>query len=253
MTIPHGFRLVILGLLASLTAPAADAQSQAVSKPPPSPEAQKALELMQEAYGLQNRKRYLDALLKLDEAEKLTPANPEIFNLRGSIFLSAQARDIEKARAEFTKSQELQPDALPPRFNLAELEFVAGNFPAAERAFRAILQKFDTLPQAMRHMIQFKVLVTLVKQKKMAEAESELKANFNFLDETPAYYFAKAVLALANGNEREGNEWLAKAQIIYKKPENLPYLDSLMETGYIHSVDIPTAGGAQPASEAAKP
>jgi len=244
MTIPHGFRLLLLALLTLLVAPVSDAQTPAQPSKPVSPEAQKALELMQEAYGLQNRKRYLDALMKLDEAEKLTPANPEIFNLRGSIFLSAQMRDIEKARAEFSKSQELQPEALPPRFNLAELEFVAGNFLAAERAFRGILQKFDTLPQPMRHMIQFKVLVALVKQKKVAEAESELKANFDFLDETPAYYFSKAVLALADGKEREGNEWLAKAQIIYKKPENLPYLDSLMETGYIHSVDIPTAAGS---------
>lgn len=246
MTLPHVIRLGLCAIISLFAVSTANAQAPVTKSTDPN--MQKALQLMQEAYGLQNRKRYLDALMKLDEAEKLTPANPEIFNLRGSIYLSAQMRDIEKARGEFSKSQELQPEALPPRFNLAELEFVAGNHLAAERAFRGILQKFDTLPQPMRHMIQFKILVALVKQKKMAEAESELKANFDFLDETPAYYFGKAVLALANGNEREGNEWLAKAQIIYKKPENLPYLDSLMETGYIHSVDIPTAAGS-----AAKP
>jgi hypothetical protein len=243
MTCSHRLRLGLCLLVVLLALPSA-ATAQDAPATLTDPNAQKALELMQEAYGLQSRKRYLDALLKLDEAEKLTPANPELFNLRGSIYLSAQVRDIERARSEFNRSQELQPAALPPRFNLAELEFVAGNFLPAERAFRAILQKFDSLPQSMRHMIQFKILVCLVKQKKLAEAESELKANFDFLDETPAYYFSKGVLALANGKEREGNEWLAKAQIIYKKPENLPYLDSLMETGYIHSVDIPTAAGS---------
>lgn len=228
--------------------PAPAGEQQASAPAVSDPDAQKAAELLRDAYGLQNRKRYLDALTKIDEAEKLAPGNPEVYNLRGSIYLSAQMRDVEKARVEFTKSRDLKPDALPPQFNLAELEFVSGRFMEAERAFRALLQKYDQLPQSMRHMILFKVIVSLVKQKKLAEAESELKANFDFLDETPAFYFSKGVLALAAGKDREGNEWLAKAQIIYKKPENLPYLDSLMESGYIHSVDLPAAS-----NPAAKP
>lgn len=245
--VPHS--LLLAAVMISMTfCLEAQTQSPAPEKNVSSPadaNARKAAELLQEAYRLQNGKRYLDALTKIAEAEALAPSNPEVYNLRGSIYLSAQMRDIEKARIEFKKCHELQPEALPPRFNLAELEFVAGSFSEAERAFRGLLQKFDQLPQAMRHMVQFKILVCLVKQKKLAEAESELKANFDFLDETPAYYFSQGVLALAKGEERKGNEWLAKAQIIYKKPENLPYLDSLMETGYIHSVDLPAASNPE--------
>jgi Flp pilus assembly protein TadD len=89
-------------------------------------------ELLGEAYNLQTRKRFVDALTKLGEAEALDPKNPEVYNLRGSIYLGAQVRDVKLARADFTKAKELSPDQVPPLFNLAETEFVSGDFAAAE-------------------------------------------------------------------------------------------------------------------------
>lgn len=213
----------------------------------------KATALLQEAYGLQTRKRYVDALTKIAEAEGLTPDNPEVYNLRGSIYLGAQMRDVAKARADFQKAQQLSPDSLPPRFNLAEADFVDGKFAEAEAAFRALTEKFDRLPQSMRHLLQFKILVSLVKQKKIAEAEAAMKEHFSFMDDTPAYYFAKAVIALEQKQDRVGNEWLAKAQIIFKKPDNAAYLDALMETHYIHTIDIPNGAENADAPIQAKP
>ena len=52
------------------------------------------------------------------------------------------------------------------------------------------------------------------------------------------------MLAIENKRASEGNEWMAKAQIIFKKPDNAPYLDTLMESQYIHSIDIPAASSA---------
>ena len=171
--------------------------------------------------------------------------------MRGSIYLAAQLRDFDKARADFNKAKELAPDAVPPLFNLAELEFVAGNFSEAEKGFQDLTSKFDRMPVSMRHLLKFKIFICKVKQGQRSAAESYLKDNFTFMDDTPAYYFAKAVLAMEDKKDRVSNEWLAKAQIIFKKPDTAAFLDSLLEAHYIHSVDIPEAD-AQAAGEASK-
>jgi tetratricopeptide (TPR) repeat protein len=222
-----------LGLAQSATPPAAE---DAVKK--------QVTELLGEAYNLQTRKRFVDALTKLGEAEALDPENPEVYNLRGSIYLGAQIRNVELARADFNKAKELSPDQIPPFFNLAETEFVAGNFAAAETSFTGLVEKFPRMPLSMRHLVHFKILVSMAKQQKLTEGEAYLAKHFGFLDDTPAYYFAKGVLAIENKRATEGNEWMAKAQIIFKKPDNAPYLDSLMESHYIHSIDIPAPSTA---------
>jgi len=224
-----------LGLAQPTTAPATD---DGVKK--------QVTELLGEAYNLQTRKRFVDALSKLSEAEALDPKNPEVYNLRGSIYLGAQIRDIALARADFKKAKELSPDQVPPFFNLAETDFVAGDFAAAEAAFTALIEKFPRMPMSMRHLVHFKILVSMAKQQKLKEGEAYLAKHFGFLDDTPAYYFAKGVLAIENKRTAEGNEWMAKAQIIFKKPDNAPYLDSLMESQYIHSIDIPAPAPAKP-------
>ncbi len=215
--------------------------------------AEKITALLQDAYGLQTRKRYLDALSKITEAEALDPKNPEVYNLRGSAYLAVQLRDLAQARANFEKARDLSPGAVPPLFNLAEVEFVAGNFDKSEKGFADLVTKFDRLPLSMRHMMQFKVLISQVKQGKKAEAEATMKNNFTFMDDTPAYYFAKALLALDAKNEREGNEWLTKGQIIFKKADTSAYVDSLMESHYIHSIDIPEGAGTEDAPVKAVP
>jgi tetratricopeptide (TPR) repeat protein len=194
--------------------------------------------LLTEAQSLQGRKRFLDAFAKLDEAEKIDPKRGEIYNIRGAIYLAAQVRDVDKARAEFTKARALHPDAMPPQFNLAETDFVSAKWPDAEKSFGALLTTFPKLPSNVRHLVIFKVLVSQVKQDKLDEAEKTLADNFTFMDDTPAYYFAKAVIALQRKDERSGNDWLTKAQIIFKQRETSSYLDSMMESHYIDSLSV---------------
>ncbi len=206
---------------------------------PASPENEKVSTLIAEAQSLQGRKRYIDAFSKLDEAEKLDPKRPEIFNIRGAIHLALQVRDLDKAREQFTKARDLSPNEMPPLFNLGEVEFVAQNWAGAEKAFNDVLTKFPKLITGVRHLVTFKVLLAMVKQHKYPEAEKLITDTFSFMDDTPAYYFAKAVVALEKGEKQTGNDWLAKAQIIFKQQDNSAYLDSLMESHYVDSL----AGG----------
>ncbi len=200
--------------------------------------------LIREAQVLQQRKRFLDSLTKLDEAEKIDPARAEIYNIRGAVYLSSQLRDFDKAREQFNKALEFEPDALPARFNLAEADFVQGHYAEGEKAFASVLEKFPKLPASVRHMVMFKQIVCQLKQDKLDAAGQLVKDNFTFMDDTPAYYFCKAVTALQQKDEKTGNQWLRKAQLIFKKDETNAYLDTLMESHYLTSLAV-----AKPADE----
>lgn len=199
--------------------------------------------LLNDAQSLQSRKRYLDAFTKLDEAEKIDPKRPEIYNIRGAIYLAAPVRDIERAREQFTKARDLQPEAMPPHFNLAETEFVNRKWADAEKGFAGLLTKFPKLPQGVRHLVIFKTLLCQVKQEKFADAEKLLADSFTFMDDTPAFYFAKSVICLQKKDEKTGNDWLTKAQVIFKSGDTSAYLDSLMESGYIDSLSVASPSG----------
>lgn len=212
----------------------------AQTSPAPKTPEEKFDALIQEVQTLQMRKRFMDALEKLDEAEKLQPDKAQVHNLRGAIYLSSQMRNFEKARAEFLRAQEIEPEAMPPRFNLAEEDYVQGHFAESEKAFAEVLAKFPKIPANVRHMVIFKQIVCMAKQDKMEEAAKLMNDNFTFMDDTPAYYFCKAVLALQKKDEKTGNGWLTKAQLIFKKTDTSAYLDTLIEGHYIDSIGVAT-------------
>ena len=199
--------------------------------------------LLSEAQSLQGRKRYVDALAKLEEAEMVDPQRPEIYNIRGAIYLAAPVRDLGKAREQFTQATALKGDEMPPWFNLAEVEFVGGKWPACEKAFGDLLTKFPKLPTSVRHLVLFKMLVAKVKQDKLGEAEQMITDNFTFMDDTPAYYFAQAALEFHKDDKVKGQEWVTKVNQIFKNGENVPYLDTLMEAHWIPSLSVPDEPG----------
>ncbi|MDB6137221.1 MAG: tetratricopeptide repeat [Verrucomicrobiaceae bacterium] len=226
--------LVTTAMPASLRAQGAAPAEEKTAETP----AVKFNAVIREAQVLQQRKRFLDALMKLDEAEKIDPARAEIYNIRGAVYLSSQMRDFDKARAEFNKAREFDPEALPARFNLAEADFIQGRFAAGEKAFAGVLEKFPKLPISVRHMVLFKQIVCGLKQNKVAQAERLMNDNFTFMDDTPAYYFSKATVALQQKDEKTGNAWLRKSQVIFKKDDSSAYLDTLMEGHYLDSLAV---------------
>jgi tetratricopeptide (TPR) repeat protein len=241
--------LVSIGLIAfavpgrpliAQSAPEGDAPAAAEETP-----AQKLNILLRDAQVLQQRKRFLDALTKLDEAEKIDSGRAEIFNIRGAVYLSAQLRDFDKAREQFKRARDLQPQELPAHFNLAEADYVQGWYPDGEKGFAALLEKFPKLPTSVRHLILFKQIVCMLRQNKLGSAERLMQDSYTFMDDTPAYYFSKAALALQKKDEKTGNKWLTKAQVIFKKGETNAYLDTLMEGHYLDSLDVGKAEGQE--------
>jgi tetratricopeptide (TPR) repeat protein len=205
--------------------------------------------LIIEAQQLHSRQRIFEALQKLTEAEAIAPKNAVVHNVRGSLYTAM--RDFPKARVSFTQAQTLSPDAFEPRFNLVEIDYVEGKYVEAETGFKKILEDFPKVRLEVRHLALFKVLVSQLKQGKIADAELTSKA-FTFMDDTPAYYFTKAAFAFQAEKKAEGQEWVNNAGKIFKQENNVPYLDTLMEGRWIPSLTVPDAAPATTAPEAAK-
>lgn len=189
-----------------------------------------------EVQQLHARQRYTDAMERLREAEALKPENAVVFNARGSIYTGM--RDFDKAREWFKKSEALSPTAFEPKFNLTELDYVQGNYEVAGAGFSKLLADHPKLPLQVRHLTQFKVLVCSLKRDKIVEAEAMMK-NFTFMDDTAAYYFAKAAFAYQKDDKALATEWVTKATKIFKPVEIAPYMDSLMEARWLPSLAVP--------------
>lgn len=215
--------------------PEPEAQEQPALARSSNPQVQK---LLAEVQNLQSRHRYFDALAKLDEAEKLDAKDPNIPNVRGAIYLVPALRRFDEARVEFEKALAMDKGALAPKFNLAELAYVEQKFAEAETAFAAIANEYPRMPLQVRHLVVFKLFVSKVKQDKIPEAEALLKENFSFMDDTPAYYFAKAAMAFQRKNEAEAQDWMTRAGVIFKPGETAAYVDSLMEARWLPNLAL---------------
>ena len=212
------------------------AHAQQATKPM-SPEVMKKL---QEAQELQQRQRFVDAMAKLDELEVIAPELPDLYNMRGSIYLSPSLRDFAKASEMFDKAETMQPDALAPRFNKAELLFVKHDWPGAGAAFQKLLADFPKIPMQVRHLVIYKRLVCEVKQDQKLVAEKTLRDSFTFMDDTPAYYYGHAAMAFQKKDEAAAKDWMTRAAGIFKEQENSAYVDTLMEVRWVPNIGLPS-------------
>lgn len=231
------FSIVCMWISAVPSGLAQQADAGSVSKKPSPEEQEKFSKLVNEAQQFQAQSQLLDAMEKINEAEAILPGTAILHNMRGSIYTAM--RDFDKAQEQFEKAHAIHPEAFEPRFNLHELNYVRGKYADAEKGFTELLNTYAKLRVEIRHITYFKILVCQLKQDKVTEAEETAK-NFTFMDDTPAYYYAKAAIAFHKGDKIEGHTWVNKANQIFPRPEQtVPYVDSLIEARWIDSLGIP--------------
>jgi tetratricopeptide (TPR) repeat protein len=204
-----------------------------------SPPSVEVMALLKETQSLQQQQRYSEAMEKLDEIEALAPGLADLYNLRGALYLTPALRDFDKAAEQLDKAAALQPGAVAPRFNQAELLFVKHEWTAAAAAFQKLLDEFPKLPLQVRHLTLFKRLICEVKLGQFEKAEKTLKDHFKFMDDTPAYYYSQVAIAYGKKDELKAREWLVRADAIYKAAEAAAYVDSLMEARWVENISLP--------------
>ena len=186
-----------------------------------------------EATRVFQQKRVFECLDELEKAARIFADSPEIHNLRGSCYVEMRAFD--KALAEFRKAGALSKDNPSIEFNIGEVHFVSKQWKQALEIFERVLKLLPPENIALGRLVEFKIL--LCKKKLGLNDEVTILAEkYDFLDDSPYYYYAQAALAYENNNLIEAEQWLARAGRIFRDPNILaPWQDTLVEYGYIKS------------------
>ncbi len=101
---------------------------------PKSPRA--GVALVQAEMGLQHYDKAMAAVQKLEQAQ---PDNPEVYNLKGGVYLAKG--DLPNARANFEKAAALKSDYFAPIMNLTGVDKREGKLDAAKKRYEAFLEK----------------------------------------------------------------------------------------------------------------
>ena len=182
--------------------------------------------------------RWQEALEKLVEMEASCGENHYIENLRGAVY--TRMRNFDKARVHFKRAVELtkglDSEGFHPKFNLAELDFVTKQWQEAEKAFQALLKDPGKPGTGSDTLINFKLLICSLQQKKAADADVLFATFDQYDDASPAYYYGQAVKLFISEDKDGANEWLESARRIYPKEVNEVYNDSLVEMGWLETL-----------------
>lgn len=186
-----------------------------------------------EASRLFQQKRIFETLEEVGKALAIFEDSPELYNLRGSCFVEMRAFD--KALADFGKARSFSENNPSIDFNIAEVLFVTKEWKKSADLFEKIMKTLPPENLALGRLVEFKIL--LCKKKLGLEDEVTILAEkYDFLDDSPYYYYAQAALAYENKDLIKAEEWLAIAGRVFRDPNILaPWQDTLVEYGYIKS------------------
>lgn len=186
-----------------------------------------------EANRLFQQKRIFETMEQLQKAEAIFKESPEIYNLRGTCHVEMRAFD--KALQDFLSALEISKGNPSIRFNIAEVYFVTHEWQKAADMFESVLKDLPVQGIALSRLIEFKIMLCKNKLGKKDEVLI-LSEKYDFLDDSPYYYYAKAALEYEANNLVKAEEWLATASRIFQDPNILaPWQDTLVEYGYIKS------------------
>ncbi|MES2997009.1 MAG: hypothetical protein V4733_09390 [Verrucomicrobiota bacterium] len=191
------------------------------------------LKQFSEANRLFQQKRIFETLDHIGKAAKIFKDSPELYNLRGSCYVEMRAFD--KALAEFQEARNLSRENPSIEFNIGEVYFVTKEYRKALEIFEKVFTMLPPANVAMARLVEFKIL--LCKNKLgMKDDVQILAGKYDYMDDSPFFYYAKAALAYEAGDTLEAEQWLSRAARIFDNPAILaPWQDTLVEYGYIKS------------------
>ncbi len=179
------------------------------------------------------QKRVFETLESLHEAEKIFDQSAELLNLRGSCYVEMRAFD--KATTAFEEALKINPENTSIRFNVAEVLFVTKQWQESLDMFTEIFSEIPAENTSLSRLVEFKMLLCM-KKLGMDDDVIILAEKYDYQDDSPYYYYAKAALAYDDGDLLQAEEWLARANRIFQDPNIIaPWQDTLVEFGYIKS------------------
>jgi tetratricopeptide (TPR) repeat protein len=170
-----------------------------------------------------NQGRLEEAEKQLDAAARAGSKKPEISNLRGAIFIS-QKRYAEAA-AQFSQALGLDPKFYPAKLNLAEVELLEGKYAEATKEYQE-LKEVDPASE----LVDFKLVLCALLSGEESKAAGMVDLMI-FPGKTPAYYYARAAIALKRGEKEAAQKYFENVKKYYSEEQCHYFAQSLQEIG----------------------
>ncbi len=175
--------------------------------------------------------QYREALQKIDAIDARQPDFPAALNLRGVAWMRLE--EFGKAETALRKARDLDPTFWEARYNLAEVPFLQENWTEARRRFSALYNSpEDKLPSLTSDLIEFKILLTYILEKK-EKLGSKLLEKFQTTTTSPAATLAKAAFAFREQKPGEGKALVATAEKQFPSATTKLFLESFYEVGWL--------------------
>jgi Tfp pilus assembly protein PilF len=179
-----------------------------------------------------NQGRYEEAEKQADAATRAEPKRPEISNLRGAIFTKEKRYD--EAAQEFNRALALDPNFFPAKLNRAELKLLQGKYAEATQEYEA-LKVLDPGSE----LVEFKLVICALLSGEQSKA-SGLADIMKFPGKTPAYYYARAAIALKRGEKEAAEKYFENVKKYYSDQQCAYFVQSLSE------IDLNSVTTSQP-------
>ncbi len=169
-------------------------------------------------------KNFPRALAITEQLEAEYPSDPRIFMAKGAVF--AGQRAYPEALAAFQKAVDLSPSSSAARMNLAEIQFVMGQYAGAESLYRKIFAA-----QPKNTLVVFRLYLCAQLQNN-PEAAAALLRSPAIGAQSLEWYYMRGAEALFAGNKTEAMKSIEKARILFGA-RTMPYDKTLVRLGLL--------------------
>ncbi len=208
----------------------------------PKPERSKFTELKNKAFEAKSNEKYLTCLITIIDAQAIFDKDTDLLFLKGLCY--AQIEDVDNAIEHYRRVLIINPTHMYTLMNMIEINYFAGRY---KDSIRYIGKVHDALLKAKHEgdftLLDFKHLIALTKLSKLyPEYEEQLekvREKFTYMDDSPYYYYAKALASLDEGAKEEGLFSIYTAYYIFEERETIKeWNKALVDAGYIEAYEI---------------
>jgi tetratricopeptide (TPR) repeat protein len=168
-----------------------------------------------------NQGRYEDAQKQVDAAARADSRSPEVPNLRGAIF--TRQKRYDEAAQQFMQALALNPKFYPAKLNLAEVKLLQGKYAEAAQEYQA-LKEMDPGSE----LLDFKLVLCALLDGEQNKASGMVDL-MKFPGKTPAYYYARAAIALKRGEKESAQKYFENVRKYYSEEQCRYFVEALKE------------------------
>jgi Tfp pilus assembly protein PilF len=171
-----------------------------------------------------NKGRFEEAAKQADSAEKEGSKKPEAAYLLGVIYM--RQKKYDDAGDQFNQALAVDPKFYPARLNLAEAKLLEGRYADAQKEYQTLKEQD---PQS--EVVDFKLVLCFLLEGQDAKA-NETVDTMKFPGRTPAYYYARAAVALKRGGKEAAGRYYENAKKYYADAQCDFFAQSLKEIDF---------------------